>query len=310
MPRRLPSLLSLLLSVLAAAILSQPRISRAADQFEAFRFARNAYDSGDYVEAAKRFKGLIYTDPPVLTNRALVLDAHLYLGVSLLFTGDREGGEKEFEILLTLSPDYKLDPVLFPVEVVDVYGSVQSRMQEKLKKMVEDRRKAETLRKQAEERRAEEDRRKLEKYYRLDVERSSPLVAVLPFGIGQFQNRHTTKAYILLISEVVLIAGATVTYILHEDLRGVKVESLTDAERDDYELADKVYRYTNWSCMAATGGLLLYGLVDALVYYQPRYERLQRVPAESIPERLKSSPAGLSFTPLIGPTGGGVLVKF
>jgi len=291
-------------------LLLSPCPAQAADQDEQFRFAMNAYDAGDYQEAVKRFRTLINADPPVITKRSLLIDAHLYLGVSLLFTGNITGGEKEFEKLLTLDPDYRLDSVLFPVEIIDTFTVVTNRMKEKLARLAEERQKAEEAARRRELLAREEELRKLEKYYRHEVEHSSIVLAVLPFGIGQFQNRHKTKAYILLITEVALLAGATVTYILHEDLRNADMNALTDEDRNDFEFYDEIYTYTNWSCLATAGALMIYGLVDSLIYYRPTIQKLERIQVDEVPDHLRKKKAPLSFTPVISPLGAGAVIRF
>jgi len=291
-------------------LLLRPGPALAMDQDEQFRFALNAYDAGDYKKAVKRFSTLLNADPPVITKKGILIDAHLYMGASLLFTGNRTGGEREFEKLLTLDPDYRLDPVLFPVEIIDTFTVVTNRMKEKLARLTEERRKAEEAARQRALLARKEELRKLEKYYRHEVEHSSIVLAVLPFGIGQFQNRHKTKAYILLVTEVVLLAGATVTYILHEDLSNVNMNALTDEDRNDFEFYDEIYTYTNWSCLAATGALMIYGLVDSLIYYRPTIQKLERIQADEVPDHLRRKKAPLSFTPVIFPLGASAVIRF
>jgi hypothetical protein len=99
-----------------------------ADDFERFQQAYGAYTAQQYTEAIAQLTALVAANEASTDARPLVLESLKYLAASHLFLGHGADAERTFERLLSLEPDYVLDPLAFPEEVQLVYARVKTRM--------------------------------------------------------------------------------------------------------------------------------------------------------------------------------------
>ena len=175
--------------MVGAVLVSLIAIRAAADEFQDFANAKNAYEAGEYETAVARFEELRAAAPK---NKGLVEELHKLLGVSYLFLGNKGKAEENFLELLSADPEFALDPLVFPIDVVDFFAEVKGRHAERLSALAAARAAEEEAKKRAEEekRLLEIERLKRNVYLGREVERRSLLVAVMPFGAGQFQNGH------------------------------------------------------------------------------------------------------------------------
>jgi tetratricopeptide (TPR) repeat protein len=271
-----------------------------ANDFEDFEAARSAYESADYAVAAQRFEKLGGGDTPRLTNRSLLLEAKKYLGASYLFIGKLQLAEAELERLLRLDAQYILDPLAFPEEVQRLFSRVKARLDS-------ERRVAE------EEQRREQDRLSRKEIERIDGEQKrwarltalaqeervlqqrSRWIALMPFGIGQVQNGHASLGAILAVSEVSLLLVSLVSWGVHENLRG---QSPDANERDEYNLTERVSRYTNQVSLGLFGVIAITGIIDAQMRFEGDSARTRkRVLPQDLrdPPRLTLGPTSLTL---------------
>ena len=288
----------------AACVVALAPSLAAANDFEEFEAARTAYEDHDYAKAVELFDSLVGDAEPRLQNRSLVLESRKYLGTSYLFLGKLDLAEREFERLLRMDPAYVLDPLGFPEEVQRLFSQVKTRLEA-------DRVAAEAARILEEERlrneKAERARLENERWLRLShlaqteqvTEIRSRWLAMVPFGVGQFQNGHSGLGLVLAVSEVSLLAIATTTYFLHDDLRGQKP---SDAQIDDARVAESALRYTNQISLGLLAVVAVTGIIDAQLRFAGtrHYERKRPLPPD-----LYGGPQ-LS----LGPGGAGMALRF
>jgi tetratricopeptide (TPR) repeat protein len=286
--------LALLSNVLCAALVR-------ANDFEEFDAARNAYESQDYARAARLFEQLGGGDTPSITNRSLLLESKKYLGASYLFLGKLPQAEAEFARLLRLDPQYLLDPLGFPEEVQRLFAQIKARLDSERRVAEEERRREEERKKQLEEQRLHEVRARWERLVALAQtekvqEKRSRWIALIPFGVGQVQNGHGSLGAVLAVSEGSLLAISLVSWIIHENLRG---EQPGDSQRDEFNVTERVSRYTNQVSLALFGALALTGIIDAQARFQGDVEHTRRrtLPPElREPPRISVGPRGLSLS--------------
>jgi hypothetical protein len=107
----------------------------------------------------------------------------------------------------------------------------------------------------------------------------SAFLALLPFGIGQFQNSQNIKGTIFLLAEGGAL-GFGLTYRLYNipkdkklfDLQRAEETDLSETEKEDIELKreahlKKLTDYSNYALIAA-GGLYAIGVIDAFIYLE------------------------------------------
>jgi hypothetical protein len=243
----------------------------AADDLSDFEHARRTYEGQNYARAVKEFHALVGTTPPRLADRLLVLESRKYLAASLLFVSDAEGAREQFRLLLSAEPDYVVDPLGFPTEVVELF----------------DRTKAELIRAgraqlEFEKRRAEEAlraRQAVERRERLNLARlialashveireaNSRWIASMPFGVGQFQNGHNALGVLLAMAEGLAAGASAVTFLGHERLRE---ERPSPDEIGNTRERERVWRKTNVISFAVFVGLGVLGIVDAHLRFVP-----------------------------------------
>ncbi|MDJ0761703.1 MAG: hypothetical protein QNJ97_01845 [Myxococcota bacterium] len=297
LPRWIP------LAVLLVSILS-PHVTSAQEyEYSQFERAKNAYERGEYEAAVSRFESLLKSD---LKNPALALECRKLAAVSYLFIGDRNAAEKHFTELLILAPTYELDPMLFPIEVVDFFVEVKQKAKARLEALQQARmRKIEEQKAEAAAKRAAElEKLRRNIYVERTTQQRSLLVAFMPFGAGQFQNGHTVKGALFLSGELLLAAATVSTYFLHEGLRDrAKRPVATPAELEKFERLETTYRIVNQASLVALGALTITGIIDALINYQAKTVTWRSVDEKEVPESLrpgKTKGPDLSLAPSLG----------
>lgn len=285
----------LVIALCAVAIAVHASFPHRADASPAAELsdARDAFRRGDCRRAVPILTSLLYPTT-TLANQASVAEAHLLLGVCFFQAKNMQSAERELEEALYIDPQLDIEG-LFSDDVVALFNRIKSELRRKTARDAERRR-------LAEERDAY--RRALENL--IVIEKREYYVNFIPFGAGQFQNGETAKGTAFFIAEAAL-GGASLTLYAFQVLR---YGFSGDVPRDE---ADTVYNLQ--VAQIATGGLCLgimaWGIIDALVNYQPT---IQRVPDESLfPEGLdllQDEAQSLYLSPMAGPDFAGVSVRW
>jgi tetratricopeptide (TPR) repeat protein len=269
-----------------------------ANEFEQFQKARSAYEALDYELAADLFEQLVGSDPPRLEDPALVIESRKYLAASYLFLGRLEPAEREFERLLRAEPDYILDPLAFPDELQRLFGRVKARLADE--RAVAAKVHAETTQRDEaakSEARRREQIRTLVKLARTErVQRvQSRWVAMIPFGVGQFQNDDNGLGVGLAVSEGLLLSVGVATFLLHENLRGQRP---SEADRSDAELAETAFRYANQISMVLFGIVAVAGVIHAQIEFDESrtVERHRELPPELEELQITILPTGFGVS--------------
>jgi hypothetical protein len=256
--------LALLLCVLGASAAS-------ADDLTDFEAARGLYAKRNYAGAVAALHTLVGTDPPRVTERLLVLESRKYLAASLLFQGKREESRAQFRLLLAQEPNYAIDPLAFPTEVVTLFERVKGELQSQLAlaREQQQRRRDEELR--LEQERAQTERANLEHLFRLAQEsetrqENSRWIATIPFGVGQFQNGHKSFGMALAVLEGLAAAGSVATFIGHQR---VADDHPSQSQAREAERVESVWRTSNQASFGIFAALALIGIIDAHVRFVP-----------------------------------------
>jgi hypothetical protein len=270
-----------------------------ANDFDQFQNARAAYESLKYEVAADLFQGLL-ASAPVMDRRPVVIESRKYLAATYLFLGRKADAEAQLELLLRAAPDYVLDPVAFPDEVATTFAAVKTRLEQELARDQRERSRVATAQQGKQQLAADQEHGRLRRLIELaSVERveqvRSRWVAMLPFGIGQFQNDHSGLGLVLAVSEGSLLAIGTVTFILHESLRH---QHPTLALRDNARLAEAAFRYTNQISLGLFAAVAVTGIIDAQLRFTPShgYDRRRPLPDDLKELQLSIGPTAVVLT--------------
>jgi tetratricopeptide (TPR) repeat protein len=181
--------------------------------------AHNAYVAHKYEDAEARLRALLDPRSGVLKDADNIADARMYLGAALVAQNKKAEAEVVFERLLRDKPDYQPDMLRVSLQATDALIDVRSRMREELAaSMAEKVRQAqeEKARIEGERLRAAQHLAMLEKLAGEETvtQIDSRWIALVPFGVGQFQNGQTALGWAFLTSEALLAIGSGVSQVL------------------------------------------------------------------------------------------------
>ena len=271
------------------------RLSPAVgDEYDEFALAKNAFDAGEYQEAVRRFDTLLTKG---MQNPSLIIESHKFIAISYLFIGNETSAETHFNKLLTRAPDFTLDPLLYPIEVVDFF----TKTKQKSKKQLEALAKAKAIEAQkqraleAARQRAEAEKLRRNIYFEREVRKGSLLVALLPFGAGQFQNRKPVKGTLFLSAELLLGGAAMTFYFLHESLRDEASKPSVDSDRRDTLMQrERIFRIANFASIGALVLIAGIGVADALLQFKAETIVWKRVRESDVPDDMRHKPTSTS----------------
>jgi hypothetical protein len=293
-------------AALAGVVCAAPRPARA-DPRSDLEKAHNAYAAHRYDDAEARLRALLDVQTGTLKDPDAIADARMYLGAVLLAEKRADEASVVFEALLIDRPEYQPDPLRVSLEAQDALTDAKTRLREKLAAI-----QAEKVRRAQEEKaKAEAERQRqalrlqtLEKLASTAVvtERSSRWIALVPFGVGQFQNRQPAAGWSFLVFESLLVVGSFVgqglsLYDQNQALSAYRTHNVTIA--DGYQTRAQELAVAG---DAMAGGFLaaaIAGVVHAQLTFVPEHTEVHVRPLPP-----------LSLAPVVGPGGIGIVGRF
>lgn len=293
-------------------LVAAPRAALANDA-QVFELGKNRFDKGLYEDAERSFLRMLDaanptcppdtkmpTDPCRLSDAAWIERAREMLAATYIALKKPEEADKHIEALLVANPTYVADRDQLPIELVDRVTLVRARIRDKLadevKRIAEEKRKKaleEQAKKEAEAARV----RELERMAGEVVVEGSRGLAMVPFGVGQFQNGDTGLGVFFAVSEAVT-AGLSVA------LAAAWVGTWSNAKTPDANGSLDAIEIANQVSFATFAALAVGGVVQAQVAFVPR----RVVPGKrTLPKPVSVVPAPL---PLPGGAGLGVVGSF
>ena len=271
----------LLAASLFAVLLFGARPSFAQGRVDVEK-ARGAYLQHNYADAEERLRAL--TDPKTgLKDLALLSQARMYLAATLQAQAKRDAASEAFEKLILEDPAFEPDPLSFPADVINAFYDARAQLQEKLRQAAQNQARLEAERRA----RAEEERRRQEEWLakvkKMATEekittRNTRLVALLPFGAGQFQNREPVLGWIFLGAESALALGTLITVPLF-----VYADGRANGQGADLEHKAAIYKdradtiqAVNLSLVGALAIVAITGIVQANLAYVPEISEVKK----------------------------------
>ncbi len=306
-------------SFVGLAVLTAAKVCQA-DDLQELELAKNRFDAGQYDEAHARLFVLLDPSKPTcdrapsgacriveldLIEKARVLDA-----TSLIALKREADAAAQIERVLRQNPTYTPSPALYPQELVDRFTEIRGKLRAELDRQVQ---------KQAEEalkaRLAEQAARDAQEKWIAELQRlagqekkvdfHSRWLAMVPFGVGQYQNGDITLGVFFTVSGAILgtatlvSAGVVNAYANADPNR--PCDALCRSARDtNVKLAATVNRVTFGTFVGAA----LAGIVQAQIAFQPS---VTSVVTRPVPPRPKVAPT-VSLQP--GNLGVGVIGTF
>ena len=294
-------------SLLALALAASPTASPTAtgSPQDQLKQASATYDYGNYAAAAEQLDRL--TQARVLEHPQDQIEAYRLLGLARFFSKQTEEARRAFLNLLSLDPDFQLDPLYVPPQAVAFFEGVRHDNQPLLEPIRERRRATQQAIAQEEVAR----QRLLAQggpttgpttVVRERVDRPSAPLALLPFGIGQFQNGNRGLGTAFAVAETLALASSIGCYLWVESQRSSD-GTYTPALYPTARALEAVQIAT------ATGflGLWVLGATEALWNLRPATVVREDEPS---PAPALVPKVSFSFNPLPGGALGGLQGQF
>jgi tetratricopeptide (TPR) repeat protein len=286
--------------VLVLALLAAPAIAGPTQDLDS---GRRSFKQRDYQSAKATLNTLLYPRIELAQNDE-IWECRVLLGASLYHLGDRQRAVKEFELAMQLDIERAITTNNYAEDVVRLFDDTKARVKAdlELKKKI----------------REQEEREKRIKEY-LDTigvyETNSYVRNFLPFGAGQFQNKHTTKGYI--VAGTMAATGATsLTIFMYLGLKyGLSSNNVPLVEGPRVRQLQQLEIVTG----AAFFATWIYAIIDGIVHYTPQ-RRIKGddtlIPTDLIdpskpvpkapPKKKTSLRDRLRIGPMLTPTGIGI----
>lgn len=297
-----------LVAAWAALVVLSPAKELRADPSSDLEKAHSAYVAHKYEDAEKRLRALLDRQTGTLTDPDAVADARMYLGAVLVAEGKKDEAAQVFEELLLDRPDYQPDPLRVSLQGIDALIDARTKLRdrleaiqaEKVRKAQEERARIEASRQRAAERQATIEKLAAEQVI---IERNSRWIGILPFGVGQFQNRQTALAWMFLSSESLFAVGSVVgaaawVYNVGQENTYDVAKRNANAARQYEGRATSAFLVGNVFAGAFAFAAIA-GIVHAQLTFVPEFVEIRKRPLPP-----------LSLSPGIGPAGVGLTGTF
>lgn len=276
--------------------------------------ARRSFDFGKWEDAATAIEEL--DKNKLLAAEDDLVEACRILGLSHLYLGHRDEARSAFVRLLSINPDFSLDPLVVSPVAVEELDAVREENAELLASIRERRRAiAEQRRLEEEARRRlleEEERKRKERasgpIVLQRVERHSFLTNFLPFGAAQLEQGRGQVGALFAITQGLGLAGTVLTYSQVKSYIGQDGKVASDRLQ-----AARGWRTANWIVFGATAALYLGSMVDAVLNYESETIDLVTMPREPNPPpaaRRAEPSAQLFVAPVEGGAAAGLAGQF
>lgn len=264
--------------------------------------ARASVRTKDWATAQAWLEDLL-TPQVELARRSDVVEVHTLLGTAYLMQGKRADAVREYENALELDPERSITDYFHPEIAVRLFEDTKARIKDRLAA-------------EAKQRELLERERRLREYIDTIGVYETHLfwLNIVPFGAGQFQNKHTTKGWLLAATEGATLVTSLGCWLYLGGKYGVRGGKVPLAEAASARRIQQIEVGTGIAFLA----LYLYGVIDGIRHYEPTI-RVQG--DESIrdlidrdqlgtPPRKRSKPTSLRdrlrLSPLLSPTGVGL----
>jgi hypothetical protein len=265
--------MTILLVLVLAASPQSPDLKRARDRFE----------FGSFAEAAGTIRAWLAEHPDASGDDAI--EAYRMLGISELKLGDAPQARAAFVSLLSLDPDYALDPFLVEPKVVEFFEQVKKEHEPALAPLREQHRALEEQKRLAEEAKkrllAEEQARSGPPTKVIRIQERHYFFNWLPLGAGQFQNGQPAKGTAIAAAEVAFGAVNLGAILFHNQIaqdpsRRCSPSATSGCSRPPYRDSDRTLLSRVDTVKYISAGLFwavyAYGVIDAHLHYVPRVE--------------------------------------
>jgi hypothetical protein len=268
------------------------------------------YEAGKYGQCADSFHRLLSSDGAhPLHDPSVIESARIYHAACLIGSGQNQLADEPLRAAIRQNPQMKApDSLVFPPQVIDRFLRVRESMFDVIRKAEDERvRHAQELARQQEER-AQRERVRVVGLERLAQQETVIIpktrwLALVPFGVGQFQNGEKPLGFVFLSSEILLAASTLTalgveTHLVLATSRADKPQPSINGTLADWKTA---LEYSSYAWL----GVTVIGIVEAQLAFVPEQRQVRK---RSLPPELRPETSQLSVMPNVLPVPGGALL--
>ena len=282
-----------------------PRLNDAAELARVV----SLYEAGKYGECADALNQLLSSESPHPLHELNVIEnARIYHAACLIGSSQNQLADEPLRAAIRQNPQMKApDSLVFPAQVIDRFLRVRETMFDVIRKAEDERvKRAQELAAQ-QEARAKRERERIVALERLAQEGTvitprSRWLALVPFGVGQFQNQDRPLGYLFLTSEIVL-AATTLTALGVETHLVLATSQIDKPDPSNKDRIDNWYTALNYSSYAWLGVSLI-GIIEAQLSFVPEQRQIRKRP---LPPALRPETSSLRILPNAVPVQGGAV---
>jgi hypothetical protein len=286
-----------LLALMALLLSAVPGQALAAGNSQ-LKTCRDSFEYGNYEESGRLAEALLLTRDQLAEDQQI--EAYKIAGLSHFYLNNVDAARRSFVGLLSVDPDYALDPFLVPPAAVAFFDGVK-RDKEAYLAPIRERRKARDEQQRLEE---EARRRLLEESLRRQGEPDKPVLIVheikrtfivnlLPFGAGQFQEERPVVGGLVAGGQAISLVGSIACFVNIENLRS----QFGKYSKANYDTAQS-YNTLKWVSLSVFAATYVGGVLDSLWHYQGSESRIE---ALQQPVQRLGGPSPSSTTPSTTP---------
>jgi len=282
-----------------------PRLNDAAELARVV----NLYEAGKYGECANALKQLLNVEGPHPFHELDVVEsARIYHAACLIGSGQDQLADEPLRAAIRQNPQMKPpDSLLFPPQVVDRFLRVRETMFDVIRKAEDERVKRAQEAAAQQEARAKRERLRVAGLERLAEEETvitprTRWLALVPFGVGQFQNQDKPLGYVFLTSELLLAASTLTTLGVQTHL----VLATSKADKPDPSNQNRINDWNTAFDLSAYAwlGVSVIGIIEAQLSFVPEQRQVRKRP---LPPHLRPETSFLRVVPNATPVTGGAV---
>ena len=289
-----------------------PTVTEAPRLNDAAELARvvGLYEAGKYGECASSLKRLLSTEGPHPFHEPDVIEsARIYHAACLIGSGQNQLADEPLRAAIRQNPQMKApDSLVFPPQVIDRFLRVRETMFDVIKKAEDERVKRAQEAAWQQEQRAKRERERVVRLEQLAQQETlitprTRWLALVPFGVGQFQNQDKSLGYVFLTSEILLGASTLTTLGVETHLvlatsQLDKPDPSNDSRNKDWKTALVVSSYA-WL------GVSLIGIIEAQLSFVPEQRQIKK---RDLPPSLRPETSSVRVVPNAAPVPGGAVL--
>jgi hypothetical protein len=268
------------------------------------------YEAGKYVECADSLHGLLSSDAPhPLHVPDVVESARVYHAACLIGSAQTQLADESLRAAIRQNPQMKPpDSLVFPPQVIERFLRVRETMFDVIRRAEDERvkRAQEVAAREAE--RARRERLRVAALERMAQEEGfivpkTRWLGLVPFGVGQFQNRQKALGYVLLTSEALLLASTFTalgvqTHLVFEAGRVGNPDPSINGKLTDWYTA---FKYSSYAWL----GVSIVGIVEAQLSFVPEQRQVRK---RALPPELRPQSSSLRVVPSAEAVPGGAVL--